>query len=69
MTKEVEIYNLWFKNEEDHTQANILNAIKMGLDSSVSNNGNTLVSGSLFCDCGYMAFKGICTACGLPKKQ
>ena len=51
MEKEVEIYNMWFEKGEDHTQANILNAIKMGIDSSASNNGNTLVSGALTPDC------------------
>ena len=27
------------------------------------------VSGSLLCDCGYMAENEICRGCGLPKKQ
>lgn len=28
-----------------------------------------VVSGSLLCDCGYMAESGICTGCGLPKSN
>lgn len=46
---EITIYNKWFKTEEDYTQATILNALKDAIDSSASNNGKPIVSGSLPC--------------------
>lgn len=39
------------------------------VESELKNLQLGAVSGSLLCDCGYMAENGICTGCGLPKKQ
>lgn len=36
MRKEIEIYNKWFQNESDYSQAMILNAIKEALAQSAS---------------------------------